>query len=83
MVKKISKKKILKGMVKSSKMNKTIVVLVQRYVLHPLYKKYIRKNKSYHVHDEKNMCKEGDNVKIISCRPFSKMKRFRLLNIIS
>jgi small subunit ribosomal protein S17 len=75
-------KKTLIGNVVSNKMDKTIVVLVERLKLHPLYKKYVRKSKKFKAHDEKNICKIGDKVKIIECRPLSKDKNYRLLEVL-
>jgi small subunit ribosomal protein S17 len=63
-------------------MDKTIVVIVEQLKLHPLYKKYVRKSKKFKAHDEKNVCKIGDKVKIIECRPLSKDKNYRLLEVL-
>jgi small subunit ribosomal protein S17 len=60
--------------VTSDKMNKTVTVLVDRRVMHPLYKKFIRRSKNYAAHDEDNTCKVGDLVRIEECRPISKRK---------
>ena len=76
----IQKSKV--GQVSSNKMDKTLVVLVESYRNHPLYKKTIRKVKRYKVHDEKNECKIGDTVKIVETRPLSKEKRWRVAEII-
>ena len=65
-------KRILQGVVVSDKMDKTVVVQVERRVMHPVYKKYIKSSKKYHAHDESNACKIGDVVRIQECRPFSK-----------
>ena len=62
------------GRVVSDKMDKTITVLVERRVMHPLYKKFIRRSKKYAAHDDANLCKEGDVVAIEECRPISKSK---------
>jgi small subunit ribosomal protein S17 len=67
-------KRILQGVVVSAKMDKTVVVKVDRRVMHPLYKKFITKSKKYHAHDESNSCKEGDVVRIMECAPLSKTK---------
>jgi small subunit ribosomal protein S17 len=67
-------KKILKGTVKSSKNNKTIVVEVTRKFKHPFYEKVIKRSKKYHAHDETNKFKEGEEVSIIECKPFQKRK---------
>ena len=70
------------GVVVSNKMDKSITVLVERKVMHPLYKKYIRRSSKLHAHDEDNSCKEGDSVLIEECRPVSKTKSWRLVKII-
>ena len=70
------------GVVVSSKANKTITVLVERKERHPLYGKYVRKSTKLHAHDEANQCKEGDTVSIVETRPLSKLKRFRLVEVI-
>ena len=67
-------KRILEGVVVSDKMDKTIVVRVERRVQHPIYKKFIRRSKKYAAHDEANRCKIGDLVRIEECRPISKRK---------
>ena len=70
------------GQVVSIKMQKTIVVEVSRRVPHPLYKRIIGKRKKFYAHDEEGRAKMGDVVRIIECRPLSKMKRWRLADII-
>ena len=70
------------GTVVSNKMNKTVMVLVERLVKQPLYGKYVRKKTKYMAHDEKAGCKEGDKVKIIETRPLSKLKRWRVTQIL-
>ena len=72
-------KKILSGIVVSDKPNKSITVLVERKYQHPLLKKVIKSKKKYNVHDEDNKFKNGDKVKIIECRPYSKTKKFEVL----
>ena len=67
-------KRVLTGRVVSDKMDKTVTVLVERRVMHPLYKKFIRRSKKYAAHDEANQCKEGDVVQIEECLPISKRK---------
>ncbi|MBO7484188.1 MAG: 30S ribosomal protein S17 [Alphaproteobacteria bacterium] len=67
-------KRILQGVVVSDKMDKSVVVRVERRVMHPVYKKYIKRSKNYTAHDEKNLCKVGDNVQIMESRPISKTK---------
>ena len=72
-------KRILKGKVISDKNNKTIVVLVERKYQHQFLKKIIKSKKKYHVHDEKNMFRIGDTVQIEESKPYSKYKRFKVL----
>ena len=72
-------KRILSGIVVSSNLNKTIVVNVTRRIKHKLYKKIIRRSKKYHVHDENNSYKTGDNVSIIESKPISKQKKWVVL----
>jgi small subunit ribosomal protein S17 len=76
------KRKILSGVVSSDKMDKTIIVMVNRLVLHPVYKKYIRKRTKVKAHDEKNECHIGDKVLLIETRPLSKNKRWRVKEIL-
>ena len=73
-------KKILKGKVIKDKNDNTIVVLVKRRFAHPFFKKVITSSKKYHAHDEKNKFKIGDDVKIIESKPFSKMKKWEVVN---
>lgn len=75
-------KRVLEGIVVSNKMDKTIVVKVERKQKHPLYGKTITKTKRYKAHDKNNECVDGDLVRIIECRPISKDKKFRLIKII-
>jgi small subunit ribosomal protein S17 len=70
------------GRVVSNKMDKTVTVLIERKVRHPIYGKYIRRSSKLHVHDEQNACREGDTVAIEQCRPISKTKAWRLVEII-
>lgn len=72
--------KVLKGVVISDKMDKTVVVSVSRFVKHPLYGKFYKVSKKYKAHDENNKHKVGDTVEIVSTRPISKDKRFRVVN---
>ena len=72
-------KRVLTGRVVSDKMDKTITVLVERRVMHPLYKKFIRRSKKYAAHDELNICKEGDLVSIEECPPLSKRKSWTVV----
>jgi len=71
------------GRVISDKMNKTITILVERKVPHPVYKKYVRRSTKIHAHDETNQCKEGDTVVIEQCRPLAKTKSWRLVKVIA
>lgn len=75
-------KKVRTGVVVSDKMDKTITVLVERKVKHPLYLKYFVSTKKYMVHDENNTCKMGDLVRIMETRKLSKNKTWRLLEIV-
>jgi small subunit ribosomal protein S17 len=70
------------GRVVSNKMDKTAAVLVERLVKHPVYGKYIKRSTKFLVHDENNQCQEGDIVSIASCRPISKHKTFRLVEVL-
>jgi len=72
-------KKILNGKVIKDKNDKTIVVMVKRKYLHPFFDKVITSSKKYHVHDEKNKYKIGDEVKIIESKPFSKLKKWEVI----
>jgi small subunit ribosomal protein S17 len=72
----------LTGRVVSDKMDKTVTVLVERRVKHPLYGKVIRLSKKYHAHDEANECREGDTVVIEECRPLSKTKAWRVTKLV-
>lgn len=72
----------IKGRVVSNKMNKSITVLVERLVPHPIYGKYVRRSTRLMAHDEDNVCQEGDLVLLASCRPLSKRKTWRLVEIL-
>ena len=72
-------KRILSGVVVSDKMDKTVVVRVDRKVMHPIYKKIISRSKKYSAHDENNACKIGDSVKIRECPPISKNKAWEVI----
>jgi small subunit ribosomal protein S17 len=72
-------KRVLVGRVVSDKMDKTVTVLVERRIMHPLYKKFIRRSKKYAAHDETNLCREGDMVSIEECRPISKRKSWLVI----
>ncbi len=73
----------VEGRVVSNKMNKTVTILVERQVKHPLYGKYIRRSTKLHAHDEANACHEGDVVRVTECRPLSKTKNWRVVEIVS
>ena len=75
-------KQIKLGIVVSDKMDKTAIVRVQKSFQHKLYKKIIRKHKKYKIHDEHNECEIGDKVKFELCRPLSKEKRWKLLQVV-
>ena len=70
------------GRVISDKMNKTITVLVERKVPHPVYGKYVRRSTKLHAHDEQNECRPGDKVVIEECRPLAKTKAWRLVRVV-
>jgi len=70
------------GTVVSDKMDKTVVVAVERVVIHPKYKRTMRRTKKYKAHDEENLCRTGDVVRIMETRPLSKEKRWRVVEII-
>jgi small subunit ribosomal protein S17 len=72
----------LTGRVVSDKMEKTVTVLVQRRVTHPLYGKIVTRSKKYHAHDESNECREGDLVTIEECRPLSRTKNWRVAKLV-
>ncbi len=73
-------KRVLQGIVVSDKSDKTVVVRVERRLMHPLYKKFVKRSKKFMAHDEKNLAKIGDRVSIIECRPISKRKSWELVN---
>ncbi len=70
------------GIVVSDKMDKTVVVAVERQVKHPLYKKYIKQTSKFKAHDDQNQCDIGDKVRIMETRPLSRTKRWRIVEII-
>ena len=76
-------KRVLTGTIVSDKGDKTVVVLVERKVKHPLYGKIIRLSKKYHAHDEANVFKAGETVRIEECRPVSKLKSWRVLDKVA
>ena len=70
------------GVVTSSRMDKTVIVSVERASLHPLYKKVVRVRRKFFAHDESNECRAGDRVRIAECRPLSKNKRWRIVEVV-
>ena len=70
------------GRVVSNKMDKTVTVMLERKVKHPLYGKYIKRSTKVHAHDDANECSEGDTVKIAQCRPLSKTKTWQVIEIL-
>lgn len=75
-------RKSRQGVVISDKMDKTVVVLVEQFVQHPVYKKFIRKRKKYKAHDPENRCRIGDQVSIVETRPLSREKRWRVQSVV-
>ncbi|MCW2277807.1 30S ribosomal protein S17 [Heliophilum fasciatum] len=82
MVSEQKERKTLIGKVVSDKMQKTIVVAVEERIQHPLYGRTVKKTKRFKAHDEENVCKIGDTVKIVETRPLSKEKRWQLVEVI-
>ena len=78
---KIRRRKTRSGLVVSDKMDKTIVVQIDRMVMHPIYKKFVKQRVKYKVHDETNDARVGDTVLIEECRPLSKQKRWRMKSV--
>jgi small subunit ribosomal protein S17 len=78
----VNRRKVRRGRVVSDKMNKTVVVVVERMVEHPLYAKRIKRTQKFHAHDENNEAHEGDLVEIRETRPLSKTKRWRVARIV-
>jgi small subunit ribosomal protein S17 len=76
------KPKIRQGVVQSNKMDKTVVVAVDRLVKHPKYKKYLKQRTRFKAHDEQNQCAVGDQVEIIECRRLSRDKRWRVRSVL-
>jgi len=73
----------VEGRVVSNKMQKTVTVLVERQVKHGLYGKYIKRSTKLHAHDEEGQCKEGDVVRVTECRPLSKTKNWRVVEVVT
>lgn len=76
-------KKIRSGIVVSDKMDRSILVKVETMIKHPLYKRTMKRSKKYMAHDQNNSCKVGDAVRIIECKPISRRKRWRLLEVVN
>ena len=76
------RRQVLVGKVISDKMDKTIIVAVERVVIHPLYRRRMKRTSKYHVHDGSNECREGDRVQIVASRPLSKLKRWRVREVL-
>jgi len=76
------RRQVLAGVVVSDKQDKTVTVRVERTVIHPLYKRFVKKSKKFAAHDENNECREGDRVVIVSSKPLSKRKRWRVREIV-
>ena len=79
----IQQGRTVEGRVVSNKMNKTVTVLIERHVKHALYGKYLRRSTKLHAHDEDNACNEGDLVRVVECRPLSKTKNWRVLEVVA
>ena len=77
------RRKVRRGIVVSDKMQKTVTVKVERQILHPMYKKFIKRSKTFFVHDEENTARVGDFVQIVETRPLSKNKRWRIERIVT
>lgn len=77
------KRRTVEGRVVSNKMDKTVTVLVERLVKHPLYGKYIRRSTKLHAHDADNACNEGDVVRVVECAPLSKTKNWRVVEVVT
>lgn len=78
----VKTQRTLTGKVVSDKMDKSVTVLIERQVKHPIYGKFIKRSTKVHAHDEANQCKTGDLVKVVECRPISKTKSWKLVEVI-
>ena len=76
-------RQVLQGTVVSDKMDKTIVVKVEKTVMHGLYRRYMKKSAKYYAHDEQNECGVGDRVEIVAARPMSRLKRWRVRRVLA
>lgn len=79
--KRVSNARTVSGTVVSNKMEKSITVLVERRVKHPVYGKFVKRSKKLHAHDEENTCNIGDSVTVVECAPISKTKTWRLMSV--
>jgi len=79
---KMKQRKVRTGVVISNKMDKTVVVEVSRTVMHPVYKKFVRRRKRFMAHDEQNVCRIGDEVMIVETRPLSRHKNWRVRKVV-
>jgi small subunit ribosomal protein S17 len=77
-----NRRKVRVGIVTGDRMDKTAVVMIERKVKHPVYKRYVKTRKKYAIHDEENQCRVGDKVRFMETRPLSKNKRWRLVEIV-
>ena len=77
------RRQVLQGTVVADKMDKTIVVKVEKTVMHGLYRRYMKKSAKYYAHDESNECGVGDRVEIVAARPMSRLKRWRLRRVLA
>ncbi len=78
-----TKLRTVQGRVTSNKMDETVTIIIERLVKHALYGKYIRRSTKLHAHDADNACKEGDIVRVAECRPLSKTKNWRVVEIVA
>ena len=78
-----TKLRTVQGRVTSNKMDKTVTIIIERLVKHALYGKYIRRSTKLHAHDADNACKEGDIVRVTECRPLSKTKNWRVVEVVT
>jgi small subunit ribosomal protein S17 len=79
---KVSENRMIDGIVTSVAMDRTVTVMVERTVRHPVYAKFLRRSTKLHAHDERNECSKGDRVRVEQCRPISKTKRWKLVSIL-
>lgn len=77
-----NRRKIREGIVSSNKMDKTVVIVEEKMIMHPIYKKRVKQTKKYKAHDEENACNVGDKVRIMETRPLSKDKNWRVVEIL-